>query len=135
MSDLIASDNPFNAEECATLRDIVQAMIPASENRPSAADELIFTDIVQTARSAETVVRQVIKKVAAEGMDAVAGSQASNVRALVSIVVQCYYRDDRVMQSLDMEARPPHPQGYALPEDDWSLLDPVKARGVIYREV
>jgi hypothetical protein len=39
------------------------------------------------------------------------------------------------MQSLGMEARPPFPQGYEVPEGDWSMLDPVRARGSIYKKV
>ena len=56
-------------------------------------------------------------------------------RTLLRIVVQCYYRDDRVMRSLEMEPRPPFPQGFEVEQGDWSLLDPVKQRGKIYREV
>ena len=55
------------------------------------------------------------------------------MRALTGLVVQCYYRDDRVMADLQMDPRPPHPQGYAVPEGDWSLLDPVRAREKMYR--
>jgi hypothetical protein len=47
---------------------------------------------------------------------------------LVRVVLQCYYRDDRVLRSLGLELRAPFPKGYVLPEGDWSLLDPVKAR-------
>jgi hypothetical protein len=43
-------------------------------------------------------------------------------------VLLCYYRDDRVMVSLGLEARPPFPKGYVLEQGDWSLLDPVRAR-------
>lgn len=56
-------------------------------------------------------------------------------RTLLSIIVQCYYRDDRVMRSLDMEPRSPYPQGFSVEEGDWSLLDPVRRRGKLYREV
>ena len=55
-------------------------------------------------------------------------------RTVVSIVAQCYYRDDRVMQALGMEARSPFPQGFEVEEGDWSLLDPVKQRGKLYRD-
>jgi hypothetical protein len=48
---------------------------------------------------------------------------------LVRVVLQCYYRDDRVLHSLGLEPRAPFPRGHVLPEGDWSLLDPVKARG------
>ena len=56
-------------------------------------------------------------------------------RALASIVLQCYYRDDRVMRSLGMDARPPFPKGFEVEQGDWSLLDPVKRRGTLYRPV
>ena len=41
--------------------------------------------------------------------------------------------DDRVLRSLGLELRPPFPQGYALEQGDWSLLDPVKARPSMWR--
>jgi hypothetical protein len=48
---------------------------------------------------------------------------------LARVILQCYYRDDRVLRSLGLELRAPFPKGHVLPEGDWSLLDPVKARG------
>jgi hypothetical protein len=48
--------------------------------------------------------------------------------ALVRVVLQCYYRDDRVLRSLGHELRAPFPLGHTLEQGDWSLLDPVKAR-------
>jgi hypothetical protein len=47
---------------------------------------------------------------------------------LVRVVLQCYYRDDRVLRSLGLELRAPFPHGYALEQGNWSLLDPVKDR-------
>jgi hypothetical protein len=47
---------------------------------------------------------------------------------LVRVVLQCDYRDDRVLRSLGLELRAPFPKGYTLKEGDWSLLDPVRAR-------
>ena len=52
---------------------------------------------------------------------------------LVRVVLQCYYRDDRVLRSLGLELRPPFPGGYTLEQGDWSLLDPVKARPSMWR--
>ncbi len=49
-------------------------------------------------------------------------------------VARCSYRDERVMRSLGMEPQPPFPKGFDLPQGDWSLLDPVRARGRIYRD-
>jgi hypothetical protein len=53
--------------------------------------------------------------------------------ALTRVVLQSYYRDDRVVRSLGLELRPPFPKGYALEQGDWSLLDPVKARPSTWR--
>jgi hypothetical protein len=52
---------------------------------------------------------------------------------LVRVVLQCYYRDDRVLRSLGLELRAPFPKGYTLQDGDWSLLDPVKARPATLR--
>jgi hypothetical protein len=54
---------------------------------------------------------------------------------IVALVAQRYYRDDRVMRSLGMEARPPFPLGFELQDGDWSLLDPVRARRLLYRDI
>ena len=48
---------------------------------------------------------------------------------LARVILQCYYRDDRVLQSLGIEPRAPFPRGHVLPDGDWSVLDPVKERG------
>jgi hypothetical protein len=50
------------------------------------------------------------------------------------IILQCYYRDDRVMRSLRMETRPPFPLGFELEPGDWTLLDPVRQRGKVWRD-
>ena len=55
------------------------------------------------------------------------------VSVLTPIVLLCYYRDDRVMVSLGLEARPPFPKGHELEQGDWSLLDPVRARKPFWR--
>jgi len=55
------------------------------------------------------------------------------VATLTRVVLQCYYRDDRVVRSLGLEPRPPYPKGHVLEEGDWSLLDPVRARPPMWR--
>jgi hypothetical protein len=47
----------------------------------------------------------------------------------------CYYQDDQVVVALGMEARPPFPKGNVVEPGDLSLLDPVRARKQIYRDV
>src|SRR5437762_8475272 len=55
------------------------------------------------------------------------------VVTLTRVVLQCYYRDDRVVRSLGLEPRPPYPLGHVLEDGDWSLLDPVRARPPMWR--
>jgi hypothetical protein len=55
------------------------------------------------------------------------------VATLSRVVLQCYYRDDRVVRSLGLEPRAPHPKGHELEQGDWSLLDPVRARPEFWR--
>jgi hypothetical protein len=44
-----------------------------------------------------------------------------------------YYQTERVVEALGMEARPPHPHGYAMEPNDLSLLDPVRRRPKMFR--
>ena len=55
------------------------------------------------------------------------------VATLTRVVLQCYYRDDRVVRSLGLELRPPYPKGHVLEDGDWSLLDPVRRRPPMWR--
>jgi hypothetical protein len=54
------------------------------------------------------------------------------VAVLARVVLQTYYRDDRVVRSLGLEARAPFPRGHVLEDGDWTLLDPVKARAPMW---
>ncbi len=53
--------------------------------------------------------------------------------AFLFLVYSGYYRNPRVVEALGLEARPPHPEGYAMAPDDWTLLDPVRHRARMYR--
>lgn len=45
-----------------------------------------------------------------------------------------YYQLPRVVEALGLEARPPHPAGYAMEANDLSLLDPVRQRPKMFRQ-
>ncbi|MFU8817757.1 MAG: hypothetical protein ACNA7W_20620 [Pseudomonadales bacterium] len=148
---LIASDQPLTDQQRAALRRLAGLMIPASLDygAPGADDEAIFADILKTLAPQSELVRQAVDELNAVAggdfaeLDPAAQSAASErfrtsgsplVGLLVALVTQCYYRDDRVMRSLEMEPRPPFPLGFELEDGDWSLLDPVRARGKRYRD-
>ena len=127
------------------LRTIAAMIVPPSEEYrvPSADDEIIQADIIATlGRDARLVAAALDHLARLAGMPlsdleaAARESVAQQFRSaggaaaatLVRVVLQCYYRDDRVLRSLGLDLRAPFPKGYVLPDGDWSLLDPVKAR-------
>ena len=128
------------------LRTIAGMIVPPSDEYkvPGADDPAIQADMLATlGRDAKLVsaaldhlarlAGQPLAELDAAGRDAVAQEFRKNGGAaaatLVRVVLQCYYRDDRVLTSLGLELRAPFPRGHVLPDGDWSLLDPVKARG------
>ena len=46
-----------------------------------------------------------------------------------------YYQDPRIAAALGMEAHPPYPKGFPMEPGDLSLLDVVKQRPKMFREV
>jgi hypothetical protein len=127
------------------LRTVAGMIIPASDEYkvPGADDAAVQADILKTlGRDTAPVVGALdhLARLAGKPLaeldparrDEVAGefraTGGAATATLVRVVLQCYYRDDRVLRSLGLELRAPFPQGYTLEQGDWSLLDPVKAR-------
>jgi hypothetical protein len=142
----------LSADQCRSLRCLAEMMIPASAEYgvPSAGDDAIFADILRSfGRDAEHVlaVLRTLDEMAGgvfadlepARREAVAArlhdSAGQSLIYLERIILQCYYRDDRVMRSLGLEDRPPYPKGFEVEQGDWSLLDPVRARRKLYREI
>ena len=142
---------PLTGAQRATLRAAAALVIPASAEFgvPGADDEIIVADIERTmGRDRADVL------CALEELDAAAGAPLAECSAaqrelagrwlrehrgalattFANLVIACYYRDDRVMRSLGLEPRSPYPKGFEVEPGDWSLLDPVRARGRIWRE-
>jgi hypothetical protein len=142
----MSADNQLTRTQRADLRTIAAMIVPTSDEYkvPGADDPAIQADILATlGRDTKLVTAaldhlaqlagQPLAELDAARRDAVAqqfrkhgGAAAAT---LVRVVLQCYYRDDRVLRSLGLELRAPFPRGHVLPDGDWSLLDPVKARG------
>ena len=135
MTQIIGSDDPFDTQQKQALREILAYMIPADGVRPGADDPIIMADILATGRASAELINRALEAYARTDLISLSRTRTPEVNALVSLAVQCYYRDDRVMASLDMEPRAPHPEGYALAQGDLQLLDPVRQRGRLYREV
>ena len=141
----------LSAIEAECLRCIAGHMIPASEafGVPGADDAIIVADMTGSIGRDEPALAELLRSV-----DAAAGGRLVSLdpteretllarlrtadytafAVLEAVVSRAYYRDDRVLASIGMDARPPFPQGYELPATDWSLLDPVRERGPVWRQ-
>ena len=143
------SINSLTDTEIVILKSLAGLMIPASElyDVPSADDEAIFQDIVETskrrgetlARSLATIQEYAVKTENQDFVELSTEMQLSTIHTIkttdpellspiIEVTVQCYYRDDRVMRSLGMPTHSPYPRGYQIVQGDWSLLDTVKNR-------
>ena len=139
--------------ELRDLRRLAGFRVPASVEYAvtSAGDEAIFADIIGSlgrdsndVRTALAMLRQIsggdfaaLDEAAAEAsaITLLLGREGSVMTALGRVVLQCYYRDDRVMHALGLELRAPYPQGRVLEQGDWSLLDAVRGRPRMWRDV
>src|SRR3954452_14406477 len=141
----MSAANELTPAQRAALRTVAAMIIPAGDEYrvPGADDPAIQADMLATLGRDAALVAQALDHLAllasqplAELDTARRDAIATEFRAtggaaaatLVRVVLQCYYRDDRVLRSLGLELRAPFPQGYVLEQGDWSLLDPVRAR-------
>jgi len=146
----MSTGGPLTPAQRDDLRIIAGIIIPASMefDVPGADDPAIQADMVATLGRDAGLVREALDELArlagrplasldparreAVAMELRAKGGAA-VATLTRVVLQCYYRDDRVVRSLGLEPRPPYPKGHVLEEGDWSLLDPVRARPPMWR--
>lgn len=142
----------LTAAEARDLRRLVAYMVPASREYgvPGADDAAIFADIVRSLGRDRDDVRRalaVLRDIAGGDFAALDAARADAAAAalldrtgpvtaaLGRAVLQCYYRDDRVMHALGVEPRAPYPKGRELEPGDWSLLDAVRGRPPMWRDV
>ena len=146
----MTTDVPLTPAQRDDLRTLAGIIIPASIefDVPGADDPVIQEDILATlGRDAAPVrdaldllaslARAPLADLAPPRRQAVAMELRAKggpaVAALTRVVLQCYYRDDRVVRSLGLEPRAPHPKGHVLKDGNLALLDPVRARPPFWR--
>ena len=126
-----AAETGLSAAEIRDLRDIAGTMIPESATFgvPGADDPAILDDIANSLGRDLPLVREVLAAIAAKSGGAFAGMDRDRREALINdyyasggaaaaslgrVILGAYYRDDRVLLALGLEARAPFPKGYAL---------------------
>ena len=146
--------SPTTTLSPAETRDLLRIagmMLPAGEEYgvPAAADPDIFADIIRSLGRDAPAVRAALAELATPGGPAFAdldaasadrvaasflASGSANAATLGRVILQCYYRDARVLRSLGTDPRPPFPQGHIVEQGDWSLLDAVRGRPPLWRD-
>ena len=147
-NDLATAATPAERRD---LRCVAGMMIPADAEFgvPGADDAIIFADITTTMGRDTDDVREALAQLAALAGGNFADLDAARrevvaeafrarggtaLATLTRVILQCYYRDDRVVRSLGLDPRPPFPKGHTLEQGDWSLLDPVRTRPKLWRD-
>ena len=136
-------------QEC--LASLVGCIIPASPKYglPGADDPVILAEILTSVgRDFDDIATalDLIGEQAPEGLVALNDAERNRVigafrrdrpgvaEVISAHVARCYYRNPRVMEAIGIEPRPPFPEGYRVSTGDWNLLEPVRARGKIFRD-
>jgi hypothetical protein len=145
------AETRLSAAEIRSLRDVAGTMIPESPDFgvPGADDPAILDDVVRSVGRDLPLVRAALAEIAARSRGGFADLDLDRREALINdyyasgsapivaigrVILGAYYRDDRVLLALKLEARAPFPKGYDLEQGDWSLLDAVRARPPLWRD-
>jgi len=145
-------ESELTPAELCDLRRLVGFMVPPSADYrvPGANDAAIFADIVRSLGRDQSAVRKalaVLREMAGGDFAATDEAEAEatamallrregpEITALGRAVLQCYYRDERVIRSLGLEPGAPFPKGHTVQQGDWSLLDAVRNRPPMWRDV
>ena len=135
-----ATNAALSPMQVALFLRVAGIMIPADPlyDVPAANDPVIFADILDSlGRDVDDLKMALSALEGRDDADSVVDFLANNSRAaavLGRVVLQSYYRDDRVLRAAGQEPRAPFPKGYVLEQGDWSLLDAVRDRPQFWRD-
>ena len=138
-----------------TLTAVLSLVIPRSEDGrlPDAAEYDVWEHICASASDLADIIRDQLdqlerhaqarlgkplaslKRPDAQAMvDEIRAVEPEFMSDLARQTMGCYYHQDRVLEAIGIDARPPFPKGYEVKSGDLSLLDPVRRRGKVYRD-
>lgn len=146
----------FSTSQRSALDALMDLMIPESRdgNMPAAASLGLYDDLMDLPSAVRTHFERGLDALNASAANTQSKPFAELERDDASALVELMRRDDAafisaftlhttarylqnasVMEALGLEARPNWPEGHEVAEGDWGLLEPVRQRGRIWREV
>ena len=149
----MTNPDAFTADETRTLALVLDVIIPPDPARrlPGAGQAGVAAYVERVLRSLPDLRGMVVQGLAdveaqardrhGRGFAALSADERAALLAeqgfVFALTLQAYVGYDQqesVLAGLGLDPRPPHPGGYAVPANDLSLLDPVRARGARFRE-
>ncbi len=148
-------DSGFSPHEARTLASVLDEIIPRSGDGrlPSAGEVGLVRYIEQHAPELRPTIVQGLSALdelaggrGAQGFAALARedklellnefatAQPAFLPGLILQTYVGYYQNDRVLEGLGLEPRPPYPEGYKMEPTDLGLLDGVRRRSKLYRD-
>ncbi len=153
---MTAKSQTFAESQLELLRQVVDCVIPGTEQMPAASETGAAEHIDSVAGTSAELRRQLLdtlkdieitaarigggfaslsEKERVEALKSVEASNPAFFRQLVRHTCNAYYTTPEVLLHLGMEGRPPQPRGYPLERGNLDLIENVKARGTAYRQV
>ena len=120
------------AGELGIARDLDEALQRVPAMRAMVVESLEALDRLARQSGAERFTALPVER-QGEVLHELSCSEQAFPPMLMLFTFGCYYKHPRVLAHYGLEARPPHPKGYAVAPTDLSLLDPVRKRGARYR--
>ena len=151
-----AGQPAFGSALCATLDALQDLMIPASSDgrMPSARSLGLYADtaglapndvevfsagLAQVEAHAQATHRLPFAQLPATAAMAIVeemrAQRSEFIQAFMLLTTARYLQNATVMPLNGLEARPNWPKGHVVAEGDWSLIEVVRARPKLYREV
>jgi Gluconate 2-dehydrogenase subunit 3 len=146
----------FSDTQMSTLNVLIELMVPASRDgrMPSAKSLQLYEDVSDLPTKDHALFESGLVEIEARALrqhrKPFAQLQTEDARAMVealrreaapfiqSFMVHTagrYFAHDEVVLLMGLELRPAWPKGHIVTQGDWSLIDVVKQRAKIYREV
>jgi hypothetical protein len=149
------NDSGFSPHEARALASVLDEIIPPSgdgrlpgagelglvryieqqpsELRPTIVQGLLALDEHARGRGARDFAA-LSREDKLEALNQLATAQPAFLPGLILQSYVGYYQNDRVLEGLGLEPRPPYPDGYKMEPIDLGLLDGVRRRDKLYRD-
>ena len=146
----------FSASQMACLNVLMELLLPASADgrMPAAASLALYDDVTHLPAKDRALLdaglslldershsqygaafAKLAHRDATKLVDMLRTEKSPFIQTFTLHTVARYLQHDHVMPLIGLEARPPWPKGHAVAQGDWSLIDVVRKRPKIYRQV